>query len=130
MEGGSSRNKIAASVMAVFFALAVMLSGNVAEAGADINYEINGVRIEPGRLIIEGYFYNSGDAGARIKKMHFTGSVAGRKINVVFSGSNLNVKYLGADEVRYWTFTITDSYFTGYDDNPARSLRSYVTFGN
>ena len=100
MGGGSSRNKIAASVMAVFFALAVMLSGNVAEAGA------------------------------RIKKMHFAGSVAGRKINVVFSGSNLNVKYLGADEVRYWTFTITDSYFTGYDDNPAWSLKSYVTFGN
>ncbi len=122
--------KIFAGFSGVFCAVAIMLAAHTAEAGADIHYRVTGISVEPGKCVINGYFYNNGDDGAYVKKMHFTGTVDGISLNVTFKGSNINVGYVDSGSRRYWSFTVLDHNFKSYNSNPSRDFDSYVTFGN
>ena len=129
--GGWIPDKVATGILAVFCALAIMLAANTAEAGADIHYRVTGISVEPGKCIINGYFYNNGNAGAYVKKMHFTGLVDGVSLNATFRGNNISVGYVDSGGRRYSNFTIMDHNFKSYNSNPShRDLESYVTFGN
>lgn len=125
-----SLNKITAGILAAFCALAIMLAANTAEAGANVDWKYTSITTEPGKCVVKGYFYNNGNAGARVMKMVFTGNVAGRNINCTFQGNNIGVGYVAPGDRRNWVFTISDNYFKSYNNNPKVNLSYNVTFGN
>lgn len=102
--------------------------GNIAEAGANINWKTTSVSIEPGRAIVRGYFYNTGNARAAITKFEIWGYIAQYRMNVTYSGRNITVGSLGAGNKINWTFTITDNSISYYDSNPRYNFNSRVTW--
>ena len=113
--------------MAMFFALAVMLSGNVAEAGAYIQWEFTSVTVEPGRCIVSGYFYNDGDDEARVKEFYLVGNIAGIRVRTTIP---MNTGYISPGDIKHWTFRISDDDFTNYDNEPYWNLHAEVAFRN
>ena len=102
--------------------------GNVAEAGANINWKTTSVSLEPGRAIVHGYFYNTGNSRAGITKFEIWGYIGPFRMNVTYSGSNLGVGSLGGGNRINWTFTIRDNSISYYDSNPRYNFNSRVTW--
>ena len=115
--------------LAIFFVIAsvtFMWQSDVAEAGANINWKTTSVEIQPGRAIVKGYFYNTGNARGAVTRFVMRGYIAQYKINVTYSGSNITVGSIGPGNRINWSFTITDRSISYYDSNPRYNFNSTV----
>ena len=124
--GGNSHNKVTAYFLSLCLAIAIIFSAGIVEAKASIYFEFVSVTTEPGCIKIKGYFYNKGNSGARVTKMHFRGNVDGRDINCMFN--NTKVGYIEAYGSKNYTFTINDNYYRYYKSDPPWNLHYNVTF--
>ena len=106
-------DKVATGILAVFYALAIMLAANTAEAGAVVNWKTTKVTTERGKCIVRGYFYNTGDKSGNVNQIKFTGNVDGVELNTT---TRVSVA-VGSNGRKDWTFTIVDSNFTS-NSNP------------
>lgn len=123
---GDSYNKLTAYFLSLCLAVAIIFSASAVEAKASIYFEFVNVTTEPGCIKIHGYFYNKGNPGARVTKMHFRGNVDGCDINCMFNDPG--VGYIEAYGSKNFTFTITDRYYRYYKSNPPWNLHYNVTF--
>ena len=124
MEGGSSRNKIAASVMAVFCALSILFAANIAEAA--IGFQPTRVEVTRGKYSITGYYYNNGNSVSTATKIRFIGNIGQYIVDVVRPlGILVRVSPGGKIEA---TWTIPDARFKSINLNDTRwHLRATVT---
>ena len=126
--GGSSRNKIAASVMAVFCALSIFFAANVAEAGSYIGFKPTRVEVNvrDGKYSVTGYYYNSGDSVGTATQIRFIGNI-GQYIIDVTKPIGFSIRVSPGKRIES-TWTIPDARFKSINLNDTRwHLRATVT---
>ena len=86
-------------------AFAITFSTNIAEAAPNIHYHATNSYTVSGQVVVEGYFYNSGNSGGTVKLLTLRGNAGG----VDFGGRfNLNI-YVPAGGKVAWTCSISES---------------------
>lgn len=98
-----------------------MFSTSTAEAGAQINYYVTSTYTEYGRVVLRGYFYNSGDVGGTVTSIKFTGTASGININCTF---DLN-SYVAAGGRTNQDFTINDGNIKSNGNVQLQSVTSW-----
>ena len=124
MGGGSSRNKIAASVMAVFCALSILFAANIAEAA--IGFQPTRVEVTRGKYSVTGYYYNSGDSVGTATQIRFIGNI-GQYIIDVTKPIGFSIRVSPGKRIES-TWTIPDARFKSINLNDTGwHLRATVT---
>lgn len=122
--------KILGSFTKVFFAFMLMSAiflcqNSTVEAGANINWQTTSVTLEPGKAIINGYFYNDGNSGANVIKMIINGTIAQYNVNGTTDVSGAFVEAGGRVD---WHFVILDGNISYSDSNPQYNFNTNVSW--
>lgn len=81
-----------------------MFSTSTAEAGAHMSYHATSTYTEYGRVVVRGYFYNSGDTGGTVTRIELNGTAGGVSIYCNFYPKC----YVAAGDRVEQVFTIDD----------------------
>ena len=84
-------------------ALTFLAASPIVQARASINYKVTSISTGSGSATLHGYFYNSGNSGATVTAVRFSGYIGDVRINASAEDMSL---WVGADSRVNYTITI------------------------